>query len=88
MENEYWSEPNPEIVDLLAKLNDYQHQRIIRYAQVADQLDMLFKDIDAGLFGEGAKTGLFYSHVKSVKDEISKPDVDTIKSQLDKLISE
>jgi hypothetical protein len=38
------------------------------YPAVQDQLDMLFKDIDAGLFGEQAKTGQFYQAIKDVKE--------------------
>lgn len=38
------------------------------YSKVEDQLDMLFKDIDAGLFGEQAKTGQFYQMIKQVKE--------------------
>jgi hypothetical protein len=42
---------------------------------------MLYKDIDAGLFGESAKTGAFYLAIKAVKDthpkgEIFKPYAD------------
>lgn len=29
---------------------------------------MLFKDIEAGKFGDTAKTGSWYTHIKSVKD--------------------
>ena len=51
------------------------------YAKLADQLDMLYKDIDAGLLGEEAKTGQFYIAIKEVKEahpkgEIFKPYAD------------
>jgi hypothetical protein len=51
------------------------------YPSAVDQLDMLYKDIDAGLFGEDAKTGAFYLAIKAVKDthpkgEIFKPYAD------------
>jgi len=51
------------------------------YPSLADQLDMLYKDIDAGLLGESAKTGAFYTAIKTVKDthpkgEIFKPYAD------------
>jgi len=45
------------------------------YAKLADQLDMLFKDIDAGVFGEDAKTGSFYTAIKSVKDTHPKGEI-------------
>lgn len=38
------------------------------YPHVREQLDMLWKDIDAGLFGETAKTGSFYTSIKAIKD--------------------
>ena len=43
------------------------------YGTFGDQLDMLFKDIDAGLLGEDAKTGSWYLAVKEVKDNNPKP---------------
>ena len=38
------------------------------YGQISEQLDMLYKDIDAGKFGDNAKTSSWYLHVKAVKD--------------------
>ena len=38
------------------------------YKDIAEQLDMLYKDIDAGKLGDNAKTGTWYSHIKAVKD--------------------
>jgi len=38
------------------------------YGQISDQLDMLYKDIESGKFGDTAKTGSWYTHIKSVKD--------------------
>ena len=51
------------------------------YPGLANQLDMLYKDIDVGLFGEEAKTGQFYTTIKAVKEahpkgEIFKPYAD------------
>ena len=37
------------------------------YDSLVNQLDMLFKDIDAGKLGDNAKTGSWYTHIKSVK---------------------
>jgi hypothetical protein len=60
---------------------DHNIARTKLYNDVKDQLDMLFKDIDAGLFGEQAKTGQFYQAIKLVKEthpkgEIYKPYAD------------
>jgi hypothetical protein len=38
------------------------------YPNIAEQLDRLWHDIDAGLLGAQAKTGDFYLAIKSVKD--------------------
>jgi len=43
------------------------------YGRLGEQLDMLFKDIEAGKFGDTAKTGSWYKHIKSVKDNNPKP---------------
>lgn len=79
--------PNHEIVVRLELLNAYKRARIEQYGEISNQLDMIFKDIDSGLFGENAKNGSFYNHIKTIKDSIPKPDVDTIKMELDQLIS-
>lgn len=65
-------EPDPEIIVRIDELNRHQHQREIRYGKIENELDMLYKDIDAGLFGEAAKTGSFYLHIKTIKDEVPK----------------
>ena len=39
------------------------------YGKLGDQLDMLYRDIDAGKLGNDAKTGEWYLHVKKVKDD-------------------
>ena len=45
------------------------------YPDIKDQLDMLFKDINAGLFGEEAKTGEFYTAIKTVKEAHTKGEI-------------
>lgn len=87
MENLNIPQPNPEIVILLDQLNKYKQSRKILYGETADQLDMLFKDIDSGVFGESAKQGLFYKHISQVKQSIEKPNTDVIRQQLDTLIA-
>ena len=42
------------------------------YKDIREQLDLLWHDIDAGKFGDTAKTGTWYTHIKSVKDANSK----------------
>lgn len=65
-------EPDPEIIVRIDELTQHHHQREIRYGKIENELDMLYKDIDAGLFGEAAKTGSFYLHIKTIKDEVPK----------------
>jgi|688.fasta_scaffold1556045_2 hypothetical protein len=44
------------------------------YSSLGEQLDMLYKDIDSGKFGEDAKTSSFYLAIKNVKDSSPKPE--------------
>jgi hypothetical protein len=48
---------------------------------------MLFKDVDAGLFGENAKTGTWYTHIKTIKDANPKPEnPEVLEAELQQLI--
>jgi len=52
---------------------DFEHHdpemlRVVAYGDPGEQLSMLWKDIEAGLFGDAAKTGKFYAHIKNVRD--------------------
>ena len=51
--------------------NAYKDIRIAEYGSIGDQLDMLYKDIDAGKLN---KNGEFYKHVKKVKEDNPKPE--------------
>ena len=44
----------------------------IKSYDLRQQLNCLFDDIEAGLFGEGAKTGKFASYIKSIKEQFPK----------------
>lgn len=50
--------------------NDYKDKRKKAYGPIGEQLDMLYRDIDAGKLD---KTGELYIHLKGVKDTIPKP---------------
>lgn len=50
----------------------YSIKRQRYYEEDVKQLDKLYHDIDAGLFGESAKTGSFYLGRKAVKDKYPK----------------
>ena len=47
---------------------DPLNAKVIAYGPEGSQLGKIWKDIDAGLFGENAKKGQFYAHIKNVKD--------------------
>ena len=51
----------------------YKEDRRESYGGIDDQLDELFKDIDAGHFGESAKSGEWYLRIKQVKLDNPKP---------------
>ena len=45
------------------------HEFEREYPDIGEQLDTLYKDIDAGKLGADAKTGDWYTTIKTVKDE-------------------
>ena len=47
-------------------------KRQIEYLTWQEQLDKLYHDINNGKFGDTAKTGTWYTHIKAVKDANSK----------------
>ena len=51
---------------------DPLNEKLIAYGEPGAQIGKLWKDIDAGLFGENAKKGQFYTHIAEVKAK-SKP---------------
>lgn len=51
----------------------YQDVRRNSYGNIDDQLDELFKDIDAGHFGDDAKSSEWYLRIKQVKADNPKP---------------
>ena len=61
-----------EVLEKLQELKDeyaaYAGKRAREYPRLPEQLDMLYKDIDAGLLGEAAKTSQFYTTIKEVKE--------------------
>lgn len=54
----------------------HQRRKKLRLRQeaynIGEQLNLLYDDIDAGVFGEQAKGGQFYQYVKSIKDQYPK----------------
>ncbi len=81
--------PPAEIVEKIQQLNGYSHARANEYQTIAEQLDMIFKDIDAGCFGENAKTGIWYTHIKTIKDANPKPEnPEVLETELQQLIAE
>ena len=80
--------PPVEIVEKLLEINGYIDARVAAYERLEDQLDMLYKDIDAGKFGEDAKTGTWYLHIKGIKDGNAKPaDPAKLQDELNNLIT-
>jgi hypothetical protein len=57
-----------KINEICEEYDEYEGKRARVYPFYLDQLDMLFHDIDQGLFGAAAKTGDFYTSIKAVKD--------------------
>jgi hypothetical protein len=53
-------------------INEYPYLRKPEYGEINVQLDMLFHDVNNGLFGDNAKTGTWFNHVKSIKEKYPK----------------
>lgn len=53
--------------------HDPEMLRVVAYGDPGAQLSMLYRDIEAGLFGEAAKEGTFFQHIKNVKE--TQPEV-------------
>lgn len=54
-------------------INGYAYRRQKDY-NIALQLDLLYKDIEAGLFGEAAKAGGFATYIRDIKQRYPKPE--------------
>lgn len=63
------SDPNKD-------LPSYVRNRKVLYKTVTDQLDMLFKDVQDGLFGESAKQSKWFKHVDQIKNSVPKDGTD------------
>ena len=75
--------PPKEIVLMIEETTKYARQRTDGFGSIESQLDMLYDDIDDGLFSNKAKNGKWYKHIKSIKDSIPKPkDLEEIKKKL------
>ena len=57
------SHPDPNFV------SPYDAVRQNAYGDWRTQYDMLFDDIESGKFGEEAKKGRWYQHIKTIKSQ-------------------
>lgn len=64
--------PKPTDEEMQQWFNEFSYLDLRRYDAIEEQLDRLTHDIEAGLFGEDAKTGQFYLGNKAVKDSAPK----------------
>ena len=77
----YWEQSKVDAarveLDKLKYKKDRSKDPILKFANtypsVADQLDQLYHDIDAGKFGADAKTGSWFVGISSVKNAYPKP---------------
>lgn len=71
-----------------AILEPYIRNRKKLYPTVTDQLDMLFKDVANGLFGESAKDSKWFKHVDQIKNSVPKDgtDVPTIIYEAEEIV--
>lgn len=81
-------EPPLKNSDPSAGLPKYVRNRKQLYLNVTDQLDMLFKDVQDGLFGESAKQSKWFKHVDQIKNSVPKDgtDVPTIIYEAEEIV--
>lgn len=82
------TEISNEILQKIEELTSWRVEREKKYGAIEPQLNMLFDDIEAGKFGENAKTGIWYLYIKNIKDSIEKPDISSIQLELEALYNE
>lgn len=83
------SEINPEIMEKIDEITSWSNKRTSTYNHFGHQLNMIYDDIEAGKFGEDAKTGSWYLWVKSVKEANPKPEnLETLQEELEALLKE
>ena len=73
----YWEQSKVDAARVeLNKLN-YRTERLVglttTYASLQEQLDQLYRDVNAGKFGADAKTGEWFVGITSVKTAHPKP---------------
>lgn len=61
-----------EGIDLQDAIGTPTMLKRIRAYNVSEQLNLLYDDIDQGLFGEQAKTGKFFQYIKEIKEKYPK----------------
>ena len=63
--NTYWHNESADQLKLYLRKTAYD---------IAEQLNYLYDDVQAGLFGESAKTGKFVEYLLEVKAQFPKPN--------------
>lgn len=70
---DYWYYPNDrEVRRFIPKPPSYDLSRRMAFGALADQLDMLYHDMESGLI-PGKESSTWFAHVKSIKDQYPKP---------------
>ena len=72
----------------LDQLNSYINQRQLGYGMIDSQLNLLYDDIKNGLFGWQATQGQWFTHMTNVKSQHPKPDIESLRAEIDQLITE
>tara|TARA_B100000519_G_scaffold83536_1_gene72308 strand:+ start:810 stop:1178 length:369 start_codon:yes stop_codon:yes gene_type:complete len=62
-----------EAEDQAVKYKDDRQHSLSGYNPLADQLDMLYWDIQSGVFGENAKSSTWFMECSGVKERFPKP---------------
>ena len=68
----YYDPAEGQIKQITYKAPSYDLSRRMAYDTIANQLDMLYRDMESGIIS-GKEDSEWFAHVKSVKDEYPKP---------------
>ena len=66
-----WNLPEGDLIKILE--NQCKDKKSNEYPKIGEQLDLLWHDIDNGLFSDNAKTSEWFVAVKEVKNNNPKP---------------
>lgn len=66
-----WNLPEGDLIKILE--NQCKDKKAKEYLKIGEQLDLLWHDINNGVFGDTAKTSNWFNSIKEIKNNNPKP---------------